>query len=53
MEPRPAALFLRLEQLCPKIPGPPPHAYTQTENFYILDGEIAVDGENIGGTRAR
>ena len=45
--------FSQLEQLCPKDSGPPPHTHTQTENFYILDGEITfvVDGKKLVGTK--
>ncbi|WP_353069055.1 cupin domain-containing protein [Tunturibacter empetritectus] len=43
--------FSLLEELCPKDSGPPPHTHTQTEIFYLLDGEITflVDGKEIKG----
>ncbi len=45
--------FSQLEQLCPKDSGPPPHMHTQTENFYIMDGEITflVDGKMLVGKK--
>jgi quercetin dioxygenase-like cupin family protein len=48
-----AGTFSQLEQLCPKDSGPPPHTHTQTENFYILDGEITflIDGKELVGRK--
>ena len=45
--------FSQLEQLCPKDSGPPPHTHLQTENFYILDGEITflIEGRTLVGTK--
>lgn len=45
--------FSQLEQLCPKNSGPPPHTHTQTENFYILEGEITflIDERMVRGTK--
>ena len=45
--------FSQLEQLCPKLSGPPPHTHTQTENFYIMDGEITflIDGRTLVGKK--
>ncbi len=45
--------FSQLEQLCSKASGPPPHPHTQTENFYILDGEItfSIDGQTLVGKK--
>ena len=43
--------FSLIEELCPKLSGPPPHTHTQLEIFYILDGEITflVDGHEVHG----
>lgn len=45
--------FSQLEQLCPKNSGPPPHTHTQTESFYILEGEITflIDDKTLVGTK--
>ncbi len=45
--------FSQLEQLCAKDSGPPPHTHTQTENFYIMDGQITflIDDQILIGTK--
>ena len=45
--------FSQLEQLCPNNSGPPPHTHTQTENFYVLEGEITflIEGKRLVGTK--
>lgn len=45
--------FSQLEQLCPKNSGPPPHTHTQTESFYILEGEITflIGDKRLVGTK--
>ncbi|MBC7925598.1 MAG: cupin domain-containing protein [Bryobacteraceae bacterium] len=39
--------FSLLEEVCPRLSGPPPHTHDQDEAIYVIDGQITFQAGNL------